>query len=166
VDITYTGLPTGTFIASMSQHLRKAQMARMEEEEGRKNSVSSRDIPLHVLYHKYKKATAGASKREAMRMLAEEAETRVRVDSIFETFAELTVKSASQGVEAAESLFLSPSTPIVHDDCMNEVEDVWRGTCGGWNEYSTQYGAVIINACRLYNNGAMLAQHMAVACSN
>jgi len=164
-DVSYTGLPTGTFIASMSQHLRHAQIAQAEQELTRKNSVPSRDIPLHILYTKYKKTAAGASKRFAMKRLAEETAMRVRVDEVFETFAELAVKSASESFEKAEELFMMPSTPIIHDTCMNQVEDVWRGSCGGWNEYSTQYGAVIINACRMYNNGPVLAEHMITACA-
>jgi len=69
-----------------------------------------------------------------------------------------------KGAEEGETLFEMPATPIVHDACMNEVEAVWRGQCGGWNEYSTQYGAVIINACRMTNDGPALAKAMAQAC--
>jgi legumain len=165
-DVSYTDLPTGTFIASMSRMLQTQQKMLQEEEAQRKNSVPSRDIPLHLLYNKYKKTAAGAAKRAAMKALAKEAQMRAQVDEVFEAFAESAVKMAGQGVEAVEPLFAIPFTPIVHNACMNEVEDMWRFTCGGWNDYSTQYASVIINACRMIDNGPALAKSLAVACSS
>ena len=167
-DTNYTHLPTGNFIASMSARLQKVKAAHDARDaalSAAAGAVPARDIPLHVLTARYRKAAAhSVEKRAAMRKLAEEVSMRARVDGVWERFAELAVKSAGLGAEEAADLFPMPATPIVHDRCMNQVEDVWRRVCGGWNEYSTQYGAVIINACRMNNDGPTLAAAMAQAC--
>ena len=167
-NTNYTHLPTGNFIASMSTRLQKAQVVHEAREASlaAAGAVPARDIALHVLTTRYKRAAAGSvAKREAMRQLAAEVSMRARVDEVFERFAEAAVKSAGLGSEEAADLFPMPATPIIHDACMNQVEDVWRGRCGGWNEYSTQYGAVIINACRMNNDGPTLAKAMGQACA-
>jgi len=165
----YTYLPTGNFIASLSRSLKRAKAAADAREErlsASAGAIPARDIPLHVLTAKYKAAAPhSAAKRAAMKKLSEEVQMRARVDEVFETFAEAAVLSAGLPVSKAEKLFPMPATPIVHDSCMNEVEAVWMGKCGGWNEYSTQYGAVIINACRMNNDGKTLAKAMAKACA-
>ena len=169
-DTAFTDLPTGNFIASMSSNrLRRAKQA-VDDRDAQLNTaagaVPARDIPLHVLTAKYKKAAAGSvEKRAAMRKLRDEVVMRARVDDVFETFAEAAVANAGLQRHEAADLFAMPATPIVHDACMNAVEDVWRGQCGGWNEYSTQYGAVIINACRMNNDAHTLAKAMAKACT-
>ena len=163
----FTDLPTGTFIGGVVRSLRHlvhttdAASAVIPH----KNSVPSRDVPMHLLYNKYKKAATPAARRAAMRKLAAEVDMRTHVDGVFERFAERAVVAAGESAESVERLFDMPTTPIVHDACMNEVENVWRGECGGWNEYSTQYGGVIINACRMFNDGALLAKNMRASCS-
>ena len=171
----FTDLPTGTFIGGVQSRLRHLvhsaqQGATASSVIDKKNSVPARDVPLHLLYNRYKKATTPSQRRIAMHQLSLEVDMRHRVDGVFERFAELAVVSAGRTAGAAaeavvEGLFDMPYTPIVHDGCMNEVESVWRSECGGWNDYSTQYGAVIINACRMINNGALLAKHLRASCS-
>ena len=168
-DTNYTDLPTGNFIASLSRTLQRhttqaaARQARLDASAG---AIPARDIPLRVLTAKYNKAAPNsAEKRAALKKLNAEVTMRARVDEVFESFAEAAVLSAGLGVERAQALFAMPATPIRHDGCMNEVEAVWRGQCGGWNEYSTQYGAVIINACRMNHDGQTLAKAMANACA-
>ena len=163
----FTDLPTGTFIGGMYNGLRRL-IHRTSEAAAlipQKNSVPSRDVPMHLLYNRYKKTATPATRRAAMRKLAAEIDMRTHVDDVFERFAQLAVETAGVSAERADSLFDMPETPIVHNECMNEVEDVWRAECGGWNDYSTQYGAVIINACRMVDDGATLATHMLVSCS-
>ena len=163
----WTYLPTGTFIGGVVKGLRRLIHSADEADAviTHKNSVPSRDVPMHLLYNQYKKAATPATRRAAMRKLALEVDMRAHVDGVFERFAELAVLAANQGGEKVEGLFDMPTTPILHDSCMNEVEAVWRAECGGWNDYSTQYGGVIINACRMVNNGPLLAQHMRTSCS-
>jgi len=47
---------------------------------------------------------------------------------------------------------------------MITVRESFYEYCGGHNAYSTQYGGVIINACRAYNHGEVLAKAMSQAC--
>jgi len=166
-QVDFVDLPTGTFIGGVARSLRRLIPTSEQSTAviAHKNSVPSRDVPMHLLYNKYKKADTPTTRRAAMRKLALEVDMRVHVDTVFEQFAQLAVVAANQSGERVDSLFGMPETPIIHDECMNVVEAVWRAECGGWNDYSTQYGSVIINACRMINNGPLLAKHMRTSCS-
>jgi len=45
--------------------------------------------------------------------------------------------------------FSSPSTPIIHDQCMRQVDNAIIDACDGYTDYSRKYAKVVINTCRM-----------------
>jgi len=177
-DLSFQRESIGTFLGSMQIMLNRVQRQILDYESTHtpEDTILSRDIDLHILYKKYQAAAvrqyASTEKRAALKALAAEVSMRLSMDTVFETFATKAVHMISSRNKNAkakmdiEELFVMPYLPIIHDDCMIEVRESFYQYCGGHNAYSTQYAGVIINACRAFNHGDLLANTMTQVCQD
>jgi len=118
---------------------------------------------MHSLYRRYLKAAPRSpERRELLRQLDAEIDQRQFVDDLFTAFSSSVVALVGEENASVKSLFAMPYTPIRHDACMTAVDATFRSLVG-YNEYSTQYAQVIINACRVTQDVKMLNQFMAQA---
>jgi len=146
-DVTIAKKPLGEFMGEKNGHVASTKILPHVQSSTRPaSSVRSRDVPLHIAYYKYLRASERGllqDSHEAAQELTAIINKRLAADNLF-----LQLTRAVTGDQSA-SLMHSPA-PVGADQCgacCTEVHKFMMDRCGGFDDYSMQYVKVIRNLC-------------------
>lgn len=153
-SLAFDSEPIADFQTTKGAGVRHAPLApsvaSMEDLAARSGSaVSSRDVPLHTLYHAYLRAPeASLEKARANERVQAELASRSAADSAFQKLA-LAVMGTASGPQ-----MLDVYTPPTQFDCARAVNDAVEAVCGRYTDYSLKYTRVVVNLCEAFNGEA------------
>jgi len=122
-----------------------------------RSSVRSRDIPMHLSYYQYLRS-AESSFEERMKLvneLQEQLTKRVNSDNMFMQLA----RKFGNGDE----LYYNKGN-MCTDACCGTVYQSFYDKCGGFDDYSMQYGRVIANICAIGQDAAVISDYLNSLC--
>jgi len=154
-DLTWKGLPIGDIFTDY--HSGKGtgkvwadnQIHVLRPEDVGRVSMAPGSFKLFMLNNRINDAVPGSEEEEKAKAdLATEMAVRAEVDKLFADFASTSLAMAGKVGVAAEDLMFSPVLPIVHNNCMRQVDEAIARKCGGYTDYSRKYAGLVINTCR------------------
>jgi len=122
-------------------------------------SVSSRDVKLAVLQHRFLSAKGAKAKVAASALVSEELEYRANVDRVFNELVEEATRYNSD--EAEEPLFGHDHVveSIKHGhilptdfECLKQSYAAFEANCEAFSDYSLQYVSILVNLCELFGD--------------
>lgn len=114
----------------------------------REGVVASRDVPLHLAYYRYLRADS-AARLAAGEALRAQVAARLAADALFLGWATDATGDAALAEELAAA---RPNGPALCGSCCRLVHERVRESCGGYDDYSLQYGRLVANLCA-YSGG-------------
>jgi len=134
-------------------------------------SVSSRDVKLAVLQHRYLSAKGAEAKAIAAALVSEEFAYRANVDRVFDELIEEATKYNSD--EADEPLFghdhVVESIKYGHIlptdfKCLKQSYAAYEANCEAFSDYSLQYVSILVNLCELFGDFDRIRSAMHTVC--
>ena len=122
--------------------------------------VSSRDIPLHLAYYRYLRAGVLTPEAKLAReQLRAQLDAREEAEERFTQLAyHLSVnEKTGKMLHTPEHLFNPPTLPIHSGSCVKSAVSALKANGCDYDDFSLQFHAVIVNACRRHQheeNGA------------
>jgi len=134
-----TAATTTTTTSPSAAEAEKALQQHIKE----RSAVRSRDIPMHLAYYRYLRAfeLPVEQRLELLEELQTELNSRAKADLLFLNLARQF--GSEELFYAAPKAGLGPCGA-----CCDEAYEAYRTVCGGFDDYSFQYGRVITNICR------------------
>lgn len=126
-----------------------------------KDAVSSRDVKLAVLQHKYLAAKDDESKIYAAKMVEEEIEYRLSVDVLFELVIEFViinndVNDVEIDTMRQEYIMIAIKyghirPEMINYDCLKRAYSEYEANCERFGDYSLKYVNTLVNLCEMFN---------------
>merc|ERR1711997_807919 len=121
-------------------------------------AVSSRDVKLAVLQHRYLAAKDLDSKIYAAAMVEEEIEYRLSVDILFEEVIEFVVGAVNNAdaddmmtEEFMDAIKYGHVRPVNYD-CLKRAYSEYEANCERFGDYSLKYVNSLVNLCEVFGN--------------
>lgn len=146
-DITWTALPIGDFIGNKGKFAKAVATAAEEEA---KAEVSSRDIPVHLAYYRYLRASPfSAEQTEALTELRAELDAREAAQQRFLTLSQLFARNRQGAlVHTPAHYFNQPSVEALQSElCVKAAVEALRAGDCDYDDHSLSFHRVIVNAC-------------------
>jgi len=121
-----------------------------------KDAVSSRDVKLAILQHRYLAAKDVDSKIYAAAMVEEEIEYRLSVDILFEQVIEFVVGGVNDADdmmtdEYMDAIMYGHVRPVNYD-CLKRAYSEYEANCERFGDYSLKYVNTLVNLCEVFGN--------------
>jgi len=122
-------------------------------------SVSSRDVKLAVLQHRYLSAKGAEAKALAASLVSQELDYRANVDRVFDELVEVATGYNSDeadgplfghdhAIEAIKHGHILPT----NFECLKKAYAAYEANCEAFSDYSLQYVSVLVNLCELFGD--------------
>ena len=122
-------------------------------------SVSSRDVKLAVLQHRYQSAKGAEAKALAASLVSQELDYRANVDRVFDELVEVATGYNSEeadgplfghdhAIEAIKHGHILPT----NFECLKKAYAAYEANCEAFSYYSLQYVSVLVNLCELFGD--------------
>jgi len=166
-DQTWTSEATGDYIGEGSHHHSKKSLVKtIEPATTQVDSmapamhVDSRDIPVHLAYYKYVRATKfSPESTAALAELRAQLDSREAADARFTKLAELLSMDRHTGsqIHYPAHLFNTPKAPVESGVCVKSAVAALQANDCDYDDYSLQFHRVIVNACAQHTHQQEMA---------
>jgi len=121
-----------------------------------RSAVRSRDIPMHLAYYQYLRSFESTyeERTKLMNELQLQLQKRSKADDMF---MQLARKFGS-----GDELYYAKGNMC--GECCSTVYHSFYDKCGGFDDYSMQYGRVIANVCAAGKDAAVIAEYLNSLC--
>ena len=121
-----------------------------------KEAVSSRDVKLAILQHRYLAAKDLDSRLYAAALVEEEIEYRLSVDILFEEVIVFVVGAVNGGddemtEDMMNAIKYGHVRPINYD-CLKHAYSEYEENCERFGDYSLKYVNALVNLCEMFGN--------------
>lgn len=138
-----------------------------EEWEPSSKAMSSRDVKLAVLQHRYLAAQSMEQKLDAAQRVEEEMEYRKDVDLVFDELVKYVAGISHQryvvtNVEA--NAFKFGHIRPTHWDCLKKAYSAYERHCERFSDYSLQYVNALSNLCEIFGDALLIEEGLKDNC--
>jgi len=145
----------------------KEEWTYTEQWEPSTTAVSSRDVKLAVLQHRYLAAKTMEEKYQAAQRVEEELEYRLKVDLIFDQLIKYVAGLSHQRyvvTEAEANAFKYGHTGNTQWDCFKKAYQVYEQYCERFSDYSLQYVNALSNLCVVFDDIQLIDEGLQEIC--
>uniref|UniRef100_A0A0G4GEI0 legumain n=1 Tax=Chromera velia CCMP2878 TaxID=1169474 RepID=A0A0G4GEI0_9ALVE len=157
-DVSFVDEEIGDFLADGETKAQVSEAARKAAlREVPKHAVRAYDVPLHLAYYQYLRASESGDLEEAAhasQTLSKEVTHRQESVALFKRM--LTTMYGFQGDQKMlNSALASPAVyPSMCGSCCVSAYEKFSEACGGWTEFNRQFMKVLNNACIAFQTEA------------
>jgi len=135
-------------------------------------SVSSRDVKLAVLQHRYLSAKGAQAKAFAASLVLKEMDYRANVDSVFDALVKVAT-GYNNGDDIDEPLFghdyvidaIKYGHILPTDfECLKLSYAAYEKNCEAFSDYSLQYVSILVNLCELFGDFDLIRSATQTVC--
>jgi len=128
-------------------------------------SVSSRDVKLAVLQHRFLSAKGAEAKALAESRVQQELRHRASVDRVFDELVEVAVAHSNEALQRAdiEAIKTGHSTPTDFA-CLKRAYAEYEAQCAAFGDYSLRYVSVLVNLCELFGDFELIRSAVNTVC--
>merc|ERR1712087_30433 len=149
-------------LKAMSKNSRERAYGHDQEWIPSSTSVSSRDVKLAVLQHRYLSAKGAQGKAAAASLVKQEMDDRVHVDALFDELVKAVAGFSNYAgdVEAMKYAHMRPTD----FGCLKSVYAASEASCEAFSDYSLQYVSILVNLCEQFGDSELIRNAMMSVC--
>ena len=153
--------------SSSASTMNAGDRARSKEWVPSSMSVSSRDVKLAVLQHRFLSAKGAEGKALAASLVKQEVDYRASVDVVFDELVNFVAGYYSnemvQGDDAIDAIKYGHIRPTDYV-CLKQVYAAYEANCDAFGDYSLQYVSMLVNLCELFGDPDLIRSAMKTVC--